>query len=333
MVTRPLFHRHEALYCAQYRELKERSLTANPLLTGTPGTLHQRNGTGYAYCYRVFYPVPGIQAETLVGRADDRAAIASMRQRMAAAEWMARQVSVLRKAGFQVADKRTARLLVELHNLGAFAAGLLVLGDLALQAWLNELGVTLRSRRGTASAGAPLQLGAQSSFLDLPVAPRLPFVPVDDSPGTGVSLGGLDALRVSLGLTNAAPQGERKAAAGAWVAHAVPAYDYLLDAPESAALLAGGHCMPVLLPSAARLVWYTLFKSASVATPDHDAPLRVLALALAAALIEQDPWALLTAWEKAPATLTGPIRSLHQTVVTEAAAHAELCDLLDDCLR
>jgi len=336
MLTKPLFHRHEALYCAQYRVLKERSLTPEALLVGTPGTLHQRNGTGYAYCYRVYYPVPGIQAETLVGRADDRVVLAHMRQRMEAAEWMARQVGALRKAGFQVADKRMARLLVELHNLGAFSAGLIVLGELALQAWLNELGALLRSRRGTASASATLHLGVQPSFLDLPVAPRLPFVPVEDSPATGVGLGGLEGLRVSLGLAGSGTgtTGEPEtASACAWSARAAPCYDYLLEAPESAVMLAGGHCVPVLLPSAARLVWYTLFECSTIATPDHGAPMRRLALALAAALIEQDPWALLTAWEKAPVGLTTALRSLRPGVVAEAAAHDELCDLLDDCLR
>lgn len=333
MLTKPLFRRHEALYCTQYGELKERSLTAGPLLAGTPGTLHRRNGTGYAYCYRVFYPVPGMQAETLVGRADDRAAIATMRQRMEASEWTGRQVAALRKANFQVADKRMARLLVELHNLGAFSAGLLVLGEFALQAWLNELGASLRSRRGAASDGTILHLGAQSSFLDLPVARRLPFVPTDDTPATGIGLGGLETRQVSLGLAGTGSNSERKTAACGWTARAAPHYDYLLNAPESAAMLAGGHCIPVLLPSAARLVWYTLFDCASAAAPEQAAPIRCQALALAAALIEQDPWALLTAWENAPAALTAPIRALHQSVVTEAAAHAELCDLLDDCLR
>lgn len=336
MLAKPLFHRHEALYCAQYRLLKERSLTPEALLVGTPGTLQQRNGTGYAYCYRVYYPVPGIQAETLVGRADNRAALASMRQRMEAADWTARQVGSLRKAGFQVADKRIARLLVELHNLGAFSAGLLVVGELALQAWLNELGALLRSRHTAASAATTLHLGAQPSFLDLPLAPRLPFVPVEDSTAAGVSLGGLEGLRVSLGLARSGTgtTGEPEAASAcAWSARAAPCYDYLLEAPESAAMLAGGHCVPVLLPSAARLVWYTLFECSTIATSEHGAPMRRLALALAAALIEQDPWALLTAWENAPAGLTAALRPLRPTVVAEAAAHDELCDLLDDCLR
>lgn len=333
MNTKPLYHLHETVYCTQYRELKERSLTAGPLLVGTPGTLHPRNGTGYAYCYRVFYPVPGIQSETLVGRADDRATIAGMRQRMEAAEWMARQVSILRKAGYLVADKQMARTLVELHNLGAFATGLVAIGALAIQAWLNELGAAVRLRHRTASSAAILQLGVHANFLDLPLAARLPLVSVDATPAMGIRLGGLEERRVSIGVAGSRTNTTYPATTGSWIPHTAPGYDYLLDTPESAAILAGGHCVPVLLPSAARLVWYTLFECASVTDSDRCMSARALALALAAALIEQDPWTLLTAWEKAPPEVTAPIRSMRPSIVNEASAHPELCDLLDDCLR
>jgi hypothetical protein len=42
------------------------------------------------------------------------------------------QVRALRWLGFQVADKDVARVLVELHNTRLFAAGLVVVGTLAL---------------------------------------------------------------------------------------------------------------------------------------------------------------------------------------------------------
>ena len=74
MQTPALFREHELAFRTQYAELKERTLGAGTLLPGTPGTLHLRKGSGYAYCYRVYYPAPGKQAETLVGREDDIAA-------------------------------------------------------------------------------------------------------------------------------------------------------------------------------------------------------------------------------------------------------------------
>ena len=74
-------------------------------------------------------------------------AITAMRERMDFAEWSSKQVSALRKLGFQVADKSVGRVLVELHNLGAFEAGLTLVGTLAYMAWLNEFGVMAVSAR------------------------------------------------------------------------------------------------------------------------------------------------------------------------------------------
>lgn len=54
-----LFRQQELAYRTQYAELKERTLGAGHLLPGTPGYLSRKNGTGYAYWYRVHYPVPG----------------------------------------------------------------------------------------------------------------------------------------------------------------------------------------------------------------------------------------------------------------------------------
>ena len=67
MASGSLYRLHELAFRTQYAELKERTLGAGPLLPGTPGSLQQRTGTGYAYWYRVYYPVPGKQAETLMG--------------------------------------------------------------------------------------------------------------------------------------------------------------------------------------------------------------------------------------------------------------------------
>ena len=46
----------------------------------------------------------------------------------------------LRKLRFQVADKDTARVLVELHNKDYFRSALVVVGRLSFMSWLNELG-------------------------------------------------------------------------------------------------------------------------------------------------------------------------------------------------
>ncbi len=116
-------------------------------MAGTPGTLIRRSGTGHGYWYRVYYPVPGRQAETLVCKDGDDETLAAMRERIASSDRVARQVVSLRKLGFQVADKAVTRLLVELHNQNAFDAGLTLVGTLGYMAWLNEYGAIAVSAR------------------------------------------------------------------------------------------------------------------------------------------------------------------------------------------
>lgn len=335
----PLYRRHEAAFCTQYRELKERTLTAGALLPGTPGILHRRKGTGYAYWYRVYYPTPGRQAETLVGSHDDSAAETAMRQRMDFAAWSNRQVVALRKLGFSVADKSIARVLVELHNLGAFSAGLVVVGTLSHMAWHNELGIQVRMRRQPANSPPPqpaIELGAARPWLASSVAATLPFA-MDQGhspPAIVARLAGVQGLRIGFRTPGDDRITDLPVAGGAWSAQSDPFYDFLLESPESGAVLAGSHCIPVLLPQAARLVWHTLFLSSQAdRLPAQAARERQQSLALSATLIDHDPWALLTAWERAPSAMTSPIRPLRATLLAELAGHPELRDLFDDCLR
>ncbi|HLO64876.1 MAG TPA: GSU2403 family nucleotidyltransferase fold protein [Azonexus sp.] len=266
----------------------------------------------------------------------------AMRQRMAFAVWSNRQVSDLRKLGFAAADKDVARVLVELHNLGAFSGGLIVVGSLAHMAWQNELGIEVRTRReGVRSAArqAVLELGATRAFMESPLAGTLPFTPLPGEPARTVArLGGVDGLPIEFRIPGNDMASDMKdsltVAGGRWSARNGPFYEFLLESPESGALLAGGHCIPVLLPQAARLVWHTLFLSSQTdRLPAQVAWERQQSLALGAALIDDDPWALLTAWEKAPAAMTAPIRPLRASLLAKLAGHPELRDLFDDCLR
>jgi hypothetical protein len=46
-----------------------------------------------------------------------------------------------------------------------------------------------------------------------------------------------------------------------WHAQAIPGYDYLLEEAQAAVMLAGGHCVPVMLPEAERMIWHKLYSS------------------------------------------------------------------------
>lgn len=336
-----LFREHELAFRTQYAELKERVAASGKILPGTPGTLVRRTGTGYSYWYRVFYPAPGKQSEDLVCKDGDTDTLNAMRESIALSEWVSTQVANLRKLGFQTADKRVARVLVELHNRGAFEAGLVLVGTLGYMAWLNELGaiaVSARTLDIDLARRQQLKLATPLSFLKTMQATGLPFASIPALPAKGVStsvkLPGELGLRVdviaphsTLGATVRVPELD-------WAAQGVPHYDYLLKEPEPGAMLAGGHCVPVRLPQAARLVWHKLYSSTNRrGFPEKAAKDRHQALVLAAVLSEVDPQALMRAFKAAPGAMTNSIRPLYARLVQQLSAYPSVQQILGRCLK
>jgi hypothetical protein len=263
-----------------------------------------------------------------------------MRERIAFAQWMAAQVGDLRKLGFQVADKGVARVLVELHNAGAFAAGLVVVGTLGFMAWLNELGartVAATTQDIDLARRQALRLGAPLRWLETVQATRLPFTAVpglpSTAPSTSLKLPGRDGLRIdllapgrSLGVTVAVPE-------LGWHAQGVPHYDWLLEAPASAAVLAGGQCVPVRLPSMERLVWHKLYASASRPAGDAKAAKDLLQAAILAAIaIEQHDLDLGPSWREAPGALRSAARKRLPALRRTLAEHPQALDAFETLL-
>lgn len=336
----PLFRPQELAFRTQYAELKERSQQAGPLLPGTPGTLYLRKGTGFAYWYRVYYAVPGKQSETLVCAEGDESARQAMQERMDFAAWAAMQVSSLRKLGFQVADKAVARVLVELHNQGAFEAGLMLVGTLAYMAWLNELGaiaVSARTQDIDLARRQTLKLAAPMEFLSTLQTTGLPFAAVpglpSSQPSTSAKLPGVQGLRVDM-LAPGAPLGHViQLPELAWAAQAVPHYDYLLADPEPAALLAGGHSIPLRLPQAARLIWHKLYAASKrQGFPEKATKDRLQAATLAAALSEHDPASLSDAFAAAPEEIRNAARGQREMLEKLLAGHADACELMQGAM-
>jgi hypothetical protein len=332
-----LYRLHELAYRTQYAELKERSRAAGPLLPGTPGMLQERIGTGYAYWYRVYYSAPGSQAETFIGSANDKAAWNLARDRIDFAKWAAKQVSDLRKLEFQVADKAVSRVLVELYNAGAFEAGLTLVGSLCYMAWLNELGaraIAVRTQDLDLARRQRLKLAAPLPFMQTVQATLLPFVAVpglpSHSPPTSVKLPGREGLRIDLlapgrTLGTLVPIPELR-----WHAQAVPHYDYLLAEPILAAVLAGGHCIPVRLPQPERFIWHKLYSSASRHGSPEKADKDLLqAVTLAALLTEQGDAAIGESLGDAPFALRSAARKRLPAIRRALASHPQTLEQFD----
>lgn len=259
---------HDEAIRTHYAELKERTRAAGELLPGTPGSLVTHRVKGNPYLARAYYVESSRRVEDYLGPADDAALRAAITERIQFADWVQQRVVQLRKLGFQVADRAAARVLVELHNRGAFEAGLVLVGTLAYKAWLNDLGVATSSTRTMdidVARASHLKLAVRFELLPALKATKLPFVEVPGlsprSPPTSAKLRGAAGLRVDV-LTSGNRLGAPVAIPElAWHAQAVPYYDYLLQEPESGAVLAGGHCIPVRIPQAGRFIWHKLYSS------------------------------------------------------------------------
>jgi hypothetical protein len=313
----PLLYRLQELsFRTQYAELKERAASIGKLLPGTPGSLVKRDGTGYAYWYRVYYAVPSAKVEQLVCKDGDIEGRQEAERQIEFAQWAAAQVRNLRKLDFQVADKGVASVLVELHNKGMLGAGLTLVGTLCYMASLNELGakaVSARTQDIDLAARQSLKLAAPQSFLDAVLATRLAFVPIprmpSKQPPTSVKLKGRDGLRVDV-LTGGDELGRSLPIPQLmWHAQTVPYYAYLLDQPRHAAVLAGGHCIPVMLPQPERLVWHKLYSSASRRSfPEKAEKDLFQAATLAAILAEQQDEVLSDSFQAMPAAMQAIVK-------------------------
>jgi hypothetical protein len=332
--THALYRLHELAIRTLYTEVKERANTAGNLLPGTPGTLVKRAGTGHEYWYRSYYPVPKRRSEQFVGPAGNETAYQAMQQRIAFSDWTTRQVSALAKLGFQVADKGVAGVLVELHNRKIFEAGLVVVGTLAYMSWLNEYGAratAARTQDVDLARRQTLKLATTVSFLSSMQATQLPFVRIpgmpSDKPSTSVKLPGAEGLRVDilapgrvLGEIIAIPELE-------WHAHTIPFYNYLLEDSRAAAMLAGGHCVPINLPQVTRMIWHKLYASTHrTKEPTKAEKDLVQAVTLAAILIEQESVSLRESFRSAPRELRAAALSRLPRIETMLTQHPQALD-------
>ena len=337
----PLYQPHELAFRTQYAELKERSRSMATLLPGSPGSLVRRTGTGRAYWYRVYQTAAGAQVEDLVCKDGDDQALSQAQSEIGFAQWAAAQVRNLRKLDFQVADKGVAAVLAGLHNCGLLAAaGLSVVGTLGYAAWLNELGahaISASTQDIDLAARQRLLLAAPLSFQDAVQGSRLGFVPVPgmpaQAPSTSLKRLGRDGLRIDMLAHGTVLGAIVPVPALMWHAQTVPHYDYLLSQPRQAAILAGGHCIPVMLPQALRFMWHKFYSSAARKSFPEKADKDILqAATLAAILVEQQDEDLAESLAELPAAMTAVLRSRLPAYQRLLAAHTSASRALGQAL-
>ena len=343
-VASPLYASFEGPVSTMYAELVERARSEGQLLPGTPGSLalRERPGSG-SYWYRRYYPLPKLpQVEDFVCKQDDKAAHDAMSNRIESATWSQEQVRMLHALGMQVADKDAALVLVELHNRGLFAAGLVLVGTLAYMAWLNEFGVRAVSSRTQdidLARRHALKLATPVSFMEAVQATKLGFSSVPgglspSTPPTSVKRPGRDGLRIDI-LTSGTELGRVVHLPELdWHAQSVPYFDYMLTSPRQAAMLAGGHCVPVNAPTPERLAWHKLYSSTRRAndTSKAEKDLRQAATLLAV-LVERDNLGLSKTVSAVPKEVLGAARQRLPALQSLLEPHPQALDEVERALR
>jgi hypothetical protein len=159
-----------------------------------------------------------------------------------------------------------------------------------------------------------LKLASTISFLSAMHATQLPFAVIPGvprkNPSTSMKLTGAGGGRVEvfapgpiLGEIVALPELD-------WHAQTVPFYDYLLEGSRAGAALAGGHCVPILLPDVARMIWYDLHSSTRRGEDPAKAERHLVqAATMAAILIEQQSVLLRESYREAPRELRNAAHS------------------------
>lgn len=327
VAPRPLYRLHPQAPRTRYTDLKTRASAAGELLRGTPGGVFKRAGTGHEYWYRVYYPVPGKQAEEFIAPAHDKGAHKAMLTRISAAQRILEQVRRLKQAGYQVADKAIASVLIELHNSGLFKAGLVLVGTLAYMGWLNEHGARATGAQALdvdIARADRLKLDDPVSLLESFARIHVPATPVRGPHAAhtiNLGLPGKEALRVDMlasgrgGRTVQIPELK-------WQAQIVPHFDYLLEDCQEAAVLAGGQCIPVLLPRVERVIWHKLYSSTD-RTRAADKKTKDLSQAatLAAVIAEQKGDSLRRSFLAAPAAIKAAALAQRKQLEALLTAH------------
>jgi hypothetical protein len=197
--------------------------------------------------------------------------------------------------------------------------------------WLNEYGSiasVAQTQDIDLARKQTLKLATTVSFLSSMDATHLPFHRIpglpSQQPSTAVKLRGVEGLRVDvlapgprLGKTVELPELD-------WHAQAIPHYDYLLEDPVSSAMLAGGHCIPIRLPHAERLLWHKIYSSTRrIDNPTKADKDLTQAVTLAAILVEQGNAILRDSFRDAPVALRSAAAARGPKIRTLLAAHPQ----------
>jgi hypothetical protein len=205
---------------------------------------------------------------------------------------------------------------------------------LAYMSWLNEYGAMATAARTQdidLARGKTLKLAATVPFLSSMMATEMPFRRIPGlparNPSTSVKLRGVDALHVDILASGPALGGIVEIPELEWHAETIPHFDYLLEDAQPAAMLAGGHSIPIKLPNVQRMIWHKLYSSTQrKADPAKAEKDLIQAVTLAAIVVEQESTDLQESYHAAPPALRAAALARMARIEPLLATHPQVQD-------
>ena len=313
-----LYEPHTPALATVYGDLENFARAQTLALPGTPGGIMTReNATGFKFYSHQYYAVNGKKTEKyLAGPVGDATADAKSKElaeRIAELNEAIRNLRLLGREGFSLADSKTYATVASLHNQGVFEAGAMLVGSHAYGALLNQLGVRAAqyatrdvdiARRATLAFREPLQ----KSFLEIIRESGIPFVEIPhlskSKPAVSFKERGKSFFQVDLLV----PGGSEvsTAAVPELRAHAtaLPHLNYLLQESQHAILLAREGCCTIKVPTPERFALHKLIVSQLRQRTEKARKDISQACVLIAVLAERHPGAL----EDAAGAVSAPAR-------------------------
>lgn len=343
-----LYEPHAPALSALYGDLENFARRQETALPGTPGSVLERtNASGFRFYAHQYYDANGRKVEKYLAgpvgdpAADDRAK--ALNQRIAELNTAIKNLRLLGREGFKLADAKTFATLASLHNHALFEAGAVLVGSHAYGVLLNQLGA-----RAAQYATQDVDI-ARSAELAFPEAPQKSFLEIIRESGIAfVEIPGLDKRKPSTSFKEAgssffqvdllvpsatdAIKTVRVPELGAH-ATALPYLKYLLAQSEESVVLAREGCCMLRVPTPERFALHKLFVS-QLRKQRGQKSIKDLSQAsvLLAILAERHPGALEQAAKAVPAPARKHLKTAAGVVRTLLQSHPRAIEALDAAL-
>jgi len=338
-----LYEAHSLALSAAYGDLENFARGQDLALTGTPGSVGEReNARGFRFYAHQSYDANGRKTERyLAGPVGDPGADAKARElraKIAALNEAIRSLRLLGREGFSLADAKTFATVASLHNRGLFASGAMLVGAHAYGALLNQLGARAAryaTRDVDIARGAGLALAEplDRSFLEILRESGIPFVAVPQldrkKPSSSFKERGRSFFQVDL-LTPADTDAIELKVVPELQAHAtaLPFLAYLLGKSQDSVLLARVGCCAIRVPTPERFALHKLIVSRlrrNTAKSRNDLS---QACVLVAVLAEHHPLALEDAAAALPASARRHLDAASALALPQLDSHPRAVEAL-----